>query len=219
MRRGGGDSGAKEAGTHALSAGPAHGWKVSLTPAAPKRPGARVALGGGAHSCRRGRKSQLHFPRRGGAPGPGSGSPPPPRSSFLPRSVLRGLQLRGCSFWQGGAPRAPGMCRSQVPGRGASRRGEREGARGGGDHGGAAGEGRGRAGSAGAPRGPQGGAASPGRACRLPGGRALGRRRHPRGRRRAGPSSHTPGPGLPLNERAAANGSRRRQRFAWRAGE
>lgn len=99
VRRGGGDSGAKEAGTHALSAGPAHGWKVSLKrqPLAEEAEG-RVALGGAVPTAAGAAKSQLHFPGRSGARGPARGSPPPPRSSFLPRSVLRGLQLRGCNF-------------------------------------------------------------------------------------------------------------------------
>lgn len=97
--------------------------------------------------------------------------------------------------WACAGPRCPGGAR-------------RRGGRGGGPLGRGAG---GSAGSAGARRGPESGAAEPGTGCPLPArGSALGAEAH------AGPAARGAqqpyaGPGLPLNERAAANGSRRRR--------
>ena len=73
VRRGGGDNDTKEARTHALSAGPAHGWKVSLKrqPLAEEAEGrgrrrrSRVALGGAVPTGAGAAKLQLHFPASG----------------------------------------------------------------------------------------------------------------------------------------------------------
>lgn len=95
---------------------------------------------------------------------------------------------------QGGAPRALGVCRSQVPGgeRGAEG-GTKEGA--GGDNGAAGEGGRGSRGSAGAQRGPGSRGRQAGRAARGLLGAVGWERRYTPGRQRAGLSSHTLGPG------------------------
>ncbi|KAI5269275.1 Triple Functional Domain Protein [Manis pentadactyla] len=158
-----------------------------------------VALGGAVQTGAVVAKLQLHFSGRKRCAAPSRGPPPPPASNSE-RQLLAGR--RAACAGHVPVPGARGWGAGRRGGSGGARRGAIKGQLGGGG---------GSGGSAGARNGPASQTAEPGTGCPLPARvRALGTEAH------AGPAARGAqqpyaGPGLPLNERAAANGSRRRR--------